>query len=45
MSNDIFFNRFPNSAALKVHFVNEEEVLGHLAGAEVLLCDGKKIIR
>lgn len=45
MSNDIFFNRFPNSAAFKVHFVNEEEVLGHLAGAEVLLCDGKKIIR
>ena len=45
MSNDVVFNRFPNSAAFKVHYVNEEEVLGHLAGAEVLVCDGKTIIR
>lgn len=45
MSNDIFFNRFPNSAALKVHFVDEAEVLSHLEGAEVLFCDGKSIKR
>ena len=36
MSNDIFFNRFPSSAVLKVHFVDEAEVLSHLEGAEVL---------
>ncbi len=45
MSNDVFFNRFPNSAALKVSFVDEDEVLSHLKDAEVLICDGKKIKR
>ncbi|MBR1941541.1 MAG: SprT-like domain-containing protein [Bacteroidaceae bacterium] len=45
MTNDIFFNRFPSSAALKVHFVDEAEVLSHLEGAEVQFCDGKSIKR
>lgn len=45
MSNDIFFNRFPNSSALKVHFVEEDEVMDHLRNAEVLSCDGKRIER
>ena len=45
MSNDIFFNRFPNSSALKVHFQEESEVMGHLKDAETLICDGKSIKR
>ena len=45
MSNDIFFNRYPNSSALNARIVDEEEVMAHLEGAEVLQCDGNTIIR
>jgi len=43
MSNDIFFNRYPNSAALNVSFVDKDEVMTHLKDAEELGCDGKKM--
>jgi hypothetical protein len=45
ISNDIFFNRYPNSSALNARIVDEEEVMAHLEGAEVLQCDGNTIIR
>ena len=45
MTNDIFFNRFPNSAVLKAHEVDEKELFSHLNGAEKMECDGKRIIR
>ncbi len=45
MSNDIFFNRYPNSSALKVHYVDAGVIKEHLKGAEVLKCDGTTIIR
>ena len=45
MSNDIFFNRFPNSGALTATFVDKAIVMEHLAGAETLQCDGTRIIR
>ena len=45
MSNDIYFNRFPNSAALKVHYVDPAELEEHIKEAEVLGCDGKTITR
>lgn len=45
MSNDAYFNRFPNSSALRVHFVEPATLTEHLAGAEHLECDGKTIIR
>lgn len=45
MSNDIFFNRFPNSGALNVTYVDRKELQEHLTDAEKLQCDGKKIIR
>ena len=45
MSNNIFFNRFPNSSALKVHYIDDDEVLNHLKGAEELICEGKTIKR
>jgi hypothetical protein len=44
MSNDVFFNRFPNSSSLRVHYVDAEVIKEHLKGAEVLECDGKTII-
>ena len=43
MSNDIFFNRYPNSSALKVHFLDESTIQEHLATAEKMECDGKSI--
>ena len=45
MSNDIFFNRYPNSGALTATFVERETAMSHLADAEKLQCDGKRIIR
>lgn len=45
MSNNIFFNRYPNSSALKVHYIDEGEVIGYLKNAEVLICDGKTVKR
>ena len=44
MSNDIFFNRFPNSSALKVHYVNGDEAEKHLATAKILHIEGDKVI-
>lgn len=45
MSNNIFFNRFPNSSALKVYYLEEKEIRKELEGAEKMGCDGKRIIR
>ena len=45
MSNNTFFNRFPNSNSLKVHFLEPEEIKQQIAGAEILECDGDSIIR
>jgi len=45
MSNNTFFNRFPNSNALKLHFLEPEEIKKQIAGAEILECDGDSIIR
>lgn len=45
MTQDPFFNRFPNSSALKVHFIPVAEIQSHLTGAERLECDGKRIQR
>lgn len=45
MSNDTFFNRFPNSSALKVHFMDPSVLSEHLTGAERMECDGQTIKR
>ena len=45
MSNNVFFNRYPNSSALKVHFLEADEINKQLAGAEKMACDGKSIRR
>ncbi len=45
MSNNIFFNRYPNSSALNVHFLEADEIGRQLEGAEKMACDGKTIKR
>ena len=45
MSNNVFFNRYPNSSALKVHFLEADEISKQLEGAERMACDGKSIKR
>jgi hypothetical protein len=45
MSNNVFFNRYPNSSALKVHFLEADEIKKQLEGAEKMECDGKTIKR
>ena len=34
MSNNVFFNRYPNSSALKVHFIENETIMEQLKDAE-----------
>lgn len=45
MSDDIYFNRFPNSSALNARYVDKDEVMGHLGKAEKLRVEGDKVIR
>lgn len=45
MTNDIFFNRYPTSSALKAHLLDEQEIRSHLTDAERLGCDGTNILR
>jgi len=45
MSNNVFFNRYPNSSALKVHFLEAEEIGRQLEGAEKMACDGRSLRR
>ena len=45
MSNNVFFNRYPNSSALNVHFLEADEINRQLEGAEKMACDGKTIKR
>ena len=45
MSNNVFFNRYPNSKALKEHFLEADEIQKQLEGAEKMACDGKSIKR
>ena len=45
MSRDIFFNRFPNSGKLCVHYIERPALDGHLVEAERMRCDGRHIIR
>lgn len=45
MSCNVFFNRFPNSSALKVHFLDPEIIERELEGAEKMGCDGRSLKR
>ena len=43
MTNDTYFNRYPNSSALRVHAIDRAEAERHLEGAERWVCDGTKL--
>ncbi len=43
MSDDILFNRYPNSSTPKMHLVDEAEIRSHLQDAVAMVCDGRKI--
>lgn len=45
MSRNTFFARYPSSSALRIHYIDEEEVITLLQGAERMECDGKSITR
>ena len=44
MTNDVFFNRYPCSAALRVHYIDRDEAEKHLEGAESMAWEGTKLI-
>lgn len=43
LSNDVYFNRYPNSSSLKVHIVDEHEIMQHLQNAEKIECDSQTV--
>lgn len=43
MTDDPFFNKYPNSAALKVHYIDKAELTHHLHGSHPVTCDGTTI--
>lgn len=43
LSDDSFFNRYPNSVSPKIYKVSEDELAEHLKTAHPLECDGQKI--
>ena len=45
VTDDVFFNRYPNSSALRVHYIDRAEAERHLAGAERWVCDGTRIFK
>lgn len=45
MSNNVFFNKYPNSSTLRIYFIDKVELDKYLADAEHMGCDGKLIIR
>lgn len=45
MSNNAFFNKYPNSSSLKVYYLEPSDIKENLEDAEVLECDGETIYR
>ena len=45
VSNNPFFNRFPSSSALRVHYIDKADAEKHLEGAEKWTCDGVRLIQ
>lgn len=43
LTNEPYFNRFPNSYALRIQYVDKAEVMAHLKDAIPVLCDGKRL--
>ena len=45
MTDHPYFNRYPSSSALRVHYVDRADAEKHLADAERLVCDGVGLTR
>lgn len=45
MTNDRFFNPYPNSTSLYVHYIDRQILEPHLRDAIQLECDGKTVVR
>lgn len=45
MSDNTFFNKYPNSSSLRVNFIEENLLDDNLKNAERMGCDGQKLIR
>lgn len=45
MSDDTFFNRYPSSSALRVHYIDRAEAEKHLEGAQQWVCDGTRLFQ
>lgn len=43
MSNDIFFNRYPNSGTLNAIIVERDILMAHLSDAKIVHCDGRQV--
>ncbi len=43
MSNNPFFNQYPNSSAFKVYWLSQDEITTQLKGAQHMPCDGRRI--
>jgi predicted SprT family Zn-dependent metalloprotease len=44
MTDEPFFNRFPTSVALKINYVDKDEVLSHLSKAQELIISNNQVI-
>ncbi|MBR3093370.1 MAG: SprT-like domain-containing protein [Bacteroidaceae bacterium] len=45
MSDNVFFNRYPNSSSLRYHELDESVIESNLQGAEKMGCDGTRVFR
>ncbi len=43
MSKNVFFNRYPNSGTLSVHYIDRPVVMQHLEDANEIECDGRTL--
>ena len=44
MTDNCFFNQYPNSTALYVHYIDRQTLEQHLQGATQIECDGKTVL-
>ena len=45
VTNDVFFNRYPSSAALRVHYIDNTDVENHLTDATRMVWKGDELIK
>lgn len=43
LSCNTYFNRFPNSSSLNIHFIEKNEIEDNIKNANIINCDGRQI--